>query len=539
MTIQDNKEYVFTGAQLKQLKTYIDDAGGGITELTTADYDYPADNPRMVAVWKLPAGVYHAAKNVVFAVGISAYDNNPLVANTSTSGFRITVETSDDTRTVAITVTGFGDTVVQGSSYHVGSLAFAIHKDWGYGDYYQFRDGALIPRQKLDETYATNRIFSSNASGLVPAGGPSSSKRVLFNNGWGLWPQSDYSQSTNTSLDYIKNRPFYEDSTTVPTRINHDPSSSSEWPNEGAQYSIDPSLSSSLSALAVSVGAANPTGGEVYVGLQDSEYDDMVSAVANNANFSFSMTGKTFDMMSESENVIVLSFSGEAFALDATTGLYAATVTLYESWNNNNPHQNVLVVFGAKNDVDTRYEGTTNYLFAVLAPFSDEYFATGQWGYSGSVEWANISTVQAVTTLKQLDSKFVKVDGDTISVNSDDELEVQSINNLTSNETRAPLSANQGRLLNNKIVGTTETATIATADWTALTGADPYDYSATITATATISASTGVVELLNDQPALFGTYGFAIGAVSGQSVTVYSIGQPDASVSLKLNIRNL
>ena len=87
--------------------------------------------------------------------------------------------------------------------------------------------------------------------------------------------------------------------------------------------------------------------------------------------------------------------------------------------------------------------------------------------------------------------------------------------------------------------GTTETATIATTDWVALTDFGPYDYSATITATATISSSTGVVELLNDQPALFGTYGFAIGAVSGQSVTIYSIGQPDASVSLKLNIRNL
>ncbi|MBO7720015.1 hypothetical protein J6S35_00015, partial [Candidatus Saccharibacteria bacterium] len=86
-------------------------------------------------------------------------------------------------------------------------------------------------------------------------------------------------------------------------------------------------------------------------------------------------------------------------------------------------------------------------------------------------------------------------------------------------------------------VGTTETLTISS--WSALSASDPYDYSATVTATATINASTGIVELLNDQPVLFGTYGFAIGAVSGQSVTIYSIGQPDASVSLKLNIRNL
>ena len=113
------------------------------------------------------------------------------------------------------------------------------------------------------------------------------------------------------------------------------------------------------------------------------------------------------------------------------------------------------------------------------------------------------------------------------------------LDELTSSNRKQPLSANQGRVLNNKIVGTTETATITTTDWTALSDSDPYDYSATITASATIDVNAGVVELLNDQPALFGTYGFAIGAVSGQSVTIYSIGQPDASVSLKLNIRNL
>ena len=87
-------------------------------------------------------------------------------------------------------------------------------------------------------------------------------------------------------------------------------------------------------------------------------------------------------------------------------------------------------------------------------------------------------------------------------------------------------------------VGTTETLTIATTDWAALASSDPYTYSATVTATATIGANS-IVELINDAPVDFATYGFAIGAVSGQSVTIYSIGQPDASVSLKLNIRNL
>jgi len=38
--------------------------GGGITELTSADYDYPDANPTSVALWRLPSGVYTARANV-------------------------------------------------------------------------------------------------------------------------------------------------------------------------------------------------------------------------------------------------------------------------------------------------------------------------------------------------------------------------------------------------------------------------------------------------------------------------------------------
>lgn len=90
-----------------------------------------------------------------------------------------------------------------------------------------------------------------------------------------------------------------------------------------------------------------------------------------------------------------------------------------------------------------------------------------------------------------------------------------------------------------KAIGTSETLTIATTDWTALSASDPYDYSATVTATTTISA-TSTVELINDQAVLFGTYGFAIGSVdtTNNTVTVYSIGQPSASVSLTIKVRS-
>lgn len=106
----------------------------------------------------------------------------------------------------------------------------------------------------------------------------------------------------------------------------------------------------------------------------------------------------------------------------------------------------------------------------------------------------------------------------------------------------AQLSGLVGRTKNyvdTQIAGTTETLTIATSDWTALSASDPYDYSATVTATTTISA-TSTVELVNDQAVLFGTHGFAIGSVDtvNNTVTIYSIGVPSTSVSLTIKVRS-
>lgn len=87
-------------------------------------------------------------------------------------------------------------------------------------------------------------------------------------------------------------------------------------------------------------------------------------------------------------------------------------------------------------------------------------------------------------------------------------------------------------------VGISESLAIAVSSWTALVSSDPYDYSATVSVTATIGANS-TIELLNDQPVLFSTYGFAIGAVdtTNNTATIYSIGQPDANISLNINIK--
>ena len=83
---------------------------------------------------------------------------------------------------------------------------------------------------------------------------------------------------------------------------------------------------------------------------------------------------------------------------------------------------------------------------------------------------------------------------------------------------------------------TEESYTIASNDWTALSSSDPYTYSATVTATYTIGNDTEV-GIVNDQAVLFANYGFIVGEVSGQNVTIYALEQPSASVTLTVSYR--
>lgn len=87
-----------------------------------------------------------------------------------------------------------------------------------------------------------------------------------------------------------------------------------------------------------------------------------------------------------------------------------------------------------------------------------------------------------------------------------------------------------------QVSGSTETYAIETTDWSALTESSPYDYQTTVIATYPIGSST-VVELLNDNPIQFANHGFAIGSISGQNVTLYSIAQPSTVETLKINYK--
>lgn len=83
--------------------------------------------------------------------------------------------------------------------------------------------------------------------------------------------------------------------------------------------------------------------------------------------------------------------------------------------------------------------------------------------------------------------------------------------------------------------GTVESFAIQASAWTALADKSPFTYSATVIAAAPIGDDT-MVELTNSDAVAFAKYGFSIGAVSGQSITVYSVGAPTESTVLKIKI---
>ena len=88
------------------------------------------------------------------------------------------------------------------------------------------------------------------------------------------------------------------------------------------------------------------------------------------------------------------------------------------------------------------------------------------------------------------------------------------------------------------VAGETETYSVASSSWNALSGADPFAYSATVTATHTIANDT-VVELYNTDAVAFANYGFAVASVSGQTVTIYALGKPTATISLIINYKEV
>lgn len=78
---------------------------------------------------------------------------------------------------------------------------------------------------------------------------------------------------------------------------------------------------------------------------------------------------------------------------------------------------------------------------------------------------------------------------------------------------------------------------VEAADWQALEGQGAYTYQASITIT-TAFAEDAVLQLFNTDRELFAEFGFQVAAASGQTITVWSAGQPQQAVTFRFAVYN-
>ena len=82
-----------------------------------------------------------------------------------------------------------------------------------------------------------------------------------------------------------------------------------------------------------------------------------------------------------------------------------------------------------------------------------------------------------------------------------------------------------------------EEHTVQSSAWTALEGQGAYTYQASIVI-ATAFAENAVLQLFNTDRELFAEFGFQVAAASGQTITVWSAGQPQQAVTFRFAVYN-
>ena len=82
-----------------------------------------------------------------------------------------------------------------------------------------------------------------------------------------------------------------------------------------------------------------------------------------------------------------------------------------------------------------------------------------------------------------------------------------------------------------------EEHTVQSSAWQALEGQGAYTYQASIAIT-TAFADDAVLQLFNTDRELFAEFGFQVAAASGQTITVWSAGQPQQAVTFRFAVYN-
>lgn len=154
-------------------------------------------------------------------------------------------------------------------------------------------------------------------------------------------------------------------------------------------------------------------------------------------------------------------------------------------------------------------------------------------------------TAQQLATLKADDANYIIFDHEYYKLSTNGHVEgyrtyftIETENSSTYVKTITITESTRAWVLVSEYIPTyvDETFTIPQEAWVALNGNAPYTFMTSVTATEVIGEDTEV-GIINDQPTLFANYGFVVGLLNGQTIRVFSIGQPTASVNLTVRFK--
>lgn len=293
---------------------------------------------------------------------------------------------------------------------------------------------------------------------------------------------------------------------------------------------------------AVNSGIDSTKVGQIATNAQDiTTIEGKIPSAASTSN---QLADKNFVNSSVATNTAnYISDNGEPFDSLADLEAYSGPLT-------NNDYAFVVGTDQAGNTTYTRYKyNATTQTWAEEYVLNNSSFTADQWASINSgITSANVTKLTGLADIKAIGANL-NLDSETGELSATDTTYsnftgTDGVSAGTAGLVPAPATSDAGKFLKADGTwatagggggGTTETVTIASASWASLASSSPFTYSATVTLVTTIGNDT-TVELINDQAVAFANYGFAIGAIAGQNVTIYSVGQPSASITLTFNV---
>lgn len=437
-----------SAAQGKTLKELIDNSGD-IKMLTTADYNYnfrthTTTNPNCVALWLLENGIYSVpVSGVVVTKWYSGQDETD-------KGLWLVAQGTDADSTAVVRLTHLSPNCIYDGTageYPIGPESVLVYKadglyyknqysgesflSWDQSKASNYSTSWASPKlgdianlyDTLSQTYTNATAYVAGKAGLVP-NSPVGTEYTLTSSGWKM-AQSNYDQNDDTKKDYIKNRPFYETTTTETQSLidGTAPSYAGAYDNGNT----DPLCADVRSDLQTR-GITNS--GFFYDAITPATLTNIVNALQAEQTIHFKNIGG-YAMSMEEEVRISATFVNSNTYTQLVGGVYAVNGTLNVNGTN---YPSAVMYIGQSSQLDSDVQYSENFFsnmypngcFAIICANNVQYqFPESMMMIDSGWVWT-IATEVEVSVLKQLDSKFIKVDGDTISVNSDGELEAQA-----------------------------------------------------------------------------------------------------------------